>query len=99
MKGEMDLDDHHALCQSYRDLVFYLPALSHLVRAGALCGNRCKGKEWALLRGDGANASAMSGEIPRLALSLWLTIPVVPQGDSYRSEVASAMDVGESGKP
>ena len=41
MKGEVDLDAHHARCPSCQDLVFYSPALSHLASPGAFRSNRC----------------------------------------------------------
>ena len=80
MKDEIDLGDHHALRSLYQDLFFCPPALSHLMWAGALCGKGCKRKQKALRRADGGHSSAMSGEIPRLVVSLWITIPVVSWG-------------------
>ena len=70
MKGEMDLDDRHAQCPPYQDLVFYLPGLSDLVRPQEFRRNMCIGRQQALLRADGARSFAMSGAMPRLATLL-----------------------------
>ena len=90
MNGGVGLVDHHALCPSYRDIVFNPPARSHLVWVDALCGNRCKGKQWALprCRVRYLDSLSLSDLLSRLCL-----------GGSYRSSVASAIGVGESEKP
>ena len=98
MKGEMDLDDHHALYPPYRDLVFNLLA----------CPTRCGQMSSA---GISVRESSVSLSVwtertlsrcrARYLDSLFLSVLQfrLCLGDAYRSHVASAMSVGEPGKP
>ena len=69
-KGQMDLDDHHASCPSYQDLVSIFRPVPFW--AGAFYANGCEGRQWAPLRAVRAHSYAVSGEVPRLAVSLLL---------------------------
>ena len=46
-KGEMNLDDHHASCPTYQDLVSIFRPVPFW--AGAFYANGCEGKQWAPL--------------------------------------------------